>query len=208
MMVSQSAAVVGILAGHDGGWKPQRRGDGSVPFGPTLRHFAPHTLAGVAIGGAALAISVPLLVWMSPVVLGLLLAVPLVSWTARSQAGAAFARLGLLATPEQRDPPRVLRRAEHLAREMEAQGEPENGARRLFQDPGLLAAHAAMLPNGGHRAAGDYGPERLIARAKLEDARDFVQAMSSLTPRETAAALGDAEALERLAALARGTGAG
>ncbi|MBA4789596.1 MAG: glucans biosynthesis glucosyltransferase MdoH [Rhizobiales bacterium] len=208
MMVSQSAAVVGILAGHDGGWKPQRRGDGSVPFGPTLRHFAPHTLAGVAIGGAALAISVPLLVWMSPVVLGLLLAVPLVSWTARSQAGAAFARLGLLATPEQRDPPRVLRRAEHLAREMEAQGEPENGTVRLFQDPGLLAAHVAMLPNGGHRAAGDYGPERLIARAKLEDARDFAQAMASLTPRETAAALGDAEALERLAALARGTGAG
>ncbi len=35
MMVAQSAAVASILAGRDGGWQPQRRGDGSVPLGET-----------------------------------------------------------------------------------------------------------------------------------------------------------------------------
>ncbi|MCK0209708.1 glucans biosynthesis glucosyltransferase MdoH [Starkeya koreensis] len=204
MMVTQSAAVVGILAGRDGGWSPQRRGDGSVPLRATLRHFAPHTLFGLAMGGAALAISLPLFLWMSPVVLGLAIAAPLVAWTARSAAGARFARWGLLATPEEREPPPVLRRANEIADQLEAATLPGDAVHALLKRPELLAAHLAMLPHGGRRLAGDHAPERLVARAKLDDAGCLDEALAALTPRETAAALGDAEALDRLLRLRDG----
>ena len=48
-MLTQSAAVVSILAGRDGGWQPQRRDDGGVPFGQTARQYRNHTLFGLAL---------------------------------------------------------------------------------------------------------------------------------------------------------------
>lgn len=202
MMVAQSAAVASILSGRDGGWRPQRRGDGSVPFGETLRHFAPHTMFGLALGIAALLISVPLFLWMTPVILGLLLAVPLVGWTARSEAGRTFRSAGLLATPEEREPPEVLLRAARFAEAFEPVVAASEAVSRLAADPALLAAHRAMLPNGGRREAGDHDPERLVARAKAEDAGSLEEALAALTPREKSAALGDSEALDRLCLLA------
>ncbi|MCB4768582.1 glucans biosynthesis glucosyltransferase MdoH [Ancylobacter sp. Lp-2] len=197
-MLAQSAAVVSILAGRDGGWQPQRRDDGSVGARQTLIHFLPHTLFGLVLAGAAIAISLPLFFWMSPVVLGLVLAVPLVLWT-----GAARPLLaGVLRTPEESAPPAVLTRAKALAREIGGDAPPDEAASRLAADPVLLAAHRAMLPDEGERRPGDYAPERLVARAKLDDAPDLAAALSRLSAREKAAALSDRQALDRLLALA------
>jgi membrane glycosyltransferase len=200
-MVSQSAAVASILAGRDAGWQPQRRDDGTMPFRHTLRRFAPHTLLGLAFGGAAFAISDELFLWMTPVIAGLVLAVPVAAITASRGAGRALAAIGLLRIPEERAPPEVLERAAALAAARAADTVGEAVA-TLARDPALLAAHRAMLPAGGTRQKGDYAVERLIGRAKIEDARDLNEALALLTPREKAAALGDRVALERLMALA------
>lgn len=197
-MVAQSAAVATILAGRDGGWQPQRRDDGSVPFWETVKHYAPHTLFGMLLGAAAVAISLPLFFWMLPVVLGLVLAAPLVLWTSRARHGLA----GLLRTPEEAAPPPVLSRALSLTREIGGREDSGEAVARLHADPALLAAHRAMLPDYGERMPGDYAPERLVARAKAHDAPSLDAALALLTPREKSAALGDGEALERLLALA------
>ncbi|MCK0197685.1 glucans biosynthesis glucosyltransferase MdoH [Ancylobacter sp. 6x-1] len=202
MMMAQSAAVVSILAGRDGGWSPQRRGDGSVPFGETVRHFAPHTLFGILLGGAALAISLPLFLWMTPVILGLILAVPLVHGTSRQGIGSWFGRRGILAIPEERSPPPVVERAAAFYDEREGETQEYEAVERLAGDSLLLAAHRDMLASGGERQKGDYSPERLVAAAKIEDAADLASALSALTPREKAAALADRASLERLIALA------
>lgn len=197
MMVTQSSAVAGILAGRDGGWNPQRRDDGSVAVGQTMRHFAPHTLLGLALGGAALAISWPLFLWMTPVILGLVLAVPLVIWTALPGGGKAR----LLMTPEQGAPPPVLSRAFELTAQLGGHRDVEEAVSQLVANPVLLQAHRAMMPDFGERVPGDYAPERLVARAKVHDAPSLADALKLLTPREKAAALGDDKALERLLAL-------
>lgn len=196
-MLAQSAAVVTVLAGRDGGWQPQRRDDGSVGAGETMRHFLPHTLFGLALGGAAAAISWPLFLWMTPVVLGLILAVPLVLWT----SGVRRRLSPVLRTPEEAAPPPVLTRAKTLAAELSAMATPEEAVMRLRADPHLIAAHRAMLPDAGKRRSGDHGAERLVARAKIDDAARLSDALAILTAREKAAALGDAAALERLLAL-------
>lgn len=203
MMLIQSGGVVGILAGRDAGWQPQRRDDGSVPFLDLVSRYGGQTLLGVFLGAVAYLIAAPLFWWMSPVILGLVLSVPLAALTATRSWGAAFRRVGLLVIPEERHPPEVMVRAGQLVGELaEAGPAPSDAIARLAREPDLLAAHRAFLPLDGNRPHGDHSPERLVARAKIEDAPDLQSALKGLTPKEKAAALGDAEALERLMKLA------
>ncbi len=53
-------------------------------------------------------ISPALFWWMSPVILGLVLAVPLAAITASRAAGQGLRRIGLLTVPEERTPPAVM----------------------------------------------------------------------------------------------------
>ncbi len=73
MMIFQSVAVAEILLGRDAGWQVQRRDDGEVPREELIRKYALPTLFGVAMAASAYAVSLPLLLWMAPVIIGLLL---------------------------------------------------------------------------------------------------------------------------------------
>ena len=109
VMLTQSIDVVAILVGRDSGWNPQRRDDGGLPLREMVRRYRRHTVLGVVLGVAAWLVSPSLALWMSPVVLGLALAIPLAALT----AGATW-RLpgsGLLRIPEETRPPEVLARA-------------------------------------------------------------------------------------------------
>jgi len=99
-MVIQSGSVMGILLGRDTGWNPQRRDDGSIPLRDIVVRHRWHTLLGLVAGVAAFAIATSLFLWMSPTILGLVLAIP-ISWASGQLGlGLALKRRLLLATPE------------------------------------------------------------------------------------------------------------
>lgn len=110
----QSRGVAEVLAGKDSGWEAQRRDDGGLPVGELLRLYGGLTLAGVAAGVAAWMVSPALLAWMSPVVLGLVLAIPIVALGASRGAGLWLRRHRIFLTPEEQAPPAVLVRATAL----------------------------------------------------------------------------------------------
>ncbi|GHD69205.1 glucans biosynthesis glucosyltransferase H [Luteimonas padinae] len=110
----QSRGVAEVLAGKDSGWESQRRDDGSLPLRELLRLYGGLTLAGVVAGVAAWMVSPALLAWMSPVVLGLLLAIPIVALGASRTAGEWLRRRRIFLTPEESAPPPVLVRAGEL----------------------------------------------------------------------------------------------
>ena len=202
-MLTQSASVISILAGRDGGWQPQQREDGRVPFRETFRKYLPHTLTGLSLGLASWAVSWPLLWWMSPVVIGLAFAAPLAAITAARGPGRTLRRLGLLRTPEEAAPPTVVVEA----RTLQAQFTPPkmNGIDRLLADPVLLAAHRAMLPPP--RRPGDpFDPALLLGMAKLGEMHRLSE-VASLTLAERAAILADGTGLEAIEALSRSDGA-
>ncbi|WP_143046727.1 hypothetical protein AAFG13_17570 [Bradyrhizobium sp. B124] len=109
MMIFGSIAVVEILAGRDAGWQTQRRDDGTLERRQRYRKYGIPTLCGIAMAASAYAVSLPLLLWMSPVIAGLLFAVPIGALTARPTSGKLFT------IPEERAPPPVLRRANELS---------------------------------------------------------------------------------------------
>jgi membrane glycosyltransferase len=200
MMIFQSVAVGEILLGRDAGWQVQRRGNGEVPPREIIRKYALPTFIGIVMAISAFAVTLPLLLWMAPVVAGLVLAIPIAMLS--STAGADVRRSRLFNTPEQTAPPNVLLRANELADTLHrAVACP---LRELRNDPYLLSAHLKSL-RATPRIRGQIDPHLAIARAKIEDAENFDEASGYLNSREMFAVLNSRAVLTSLLQLPAGT---
>jgi membrane glycosyltransferase len=198
MMIFQSSAVGEILLGRDAGWQVQRRDDGEWPTSDLIRKYAVPTLFGVGMAASAFAVSLPLLLWMAPVIVGLLLCVPIAMLSSKGSNPNSR----LFRTPEQTAPPQVLIRANELANASdEAVACP---LLELRNEPRLLDAHLMNLPGDKPRNRGQINPHLAIARAKIEDAETFEEALGYLTARETFAVLNSPTMLRAVCAMPRG----
>jgi membrane glycosyltransferase len=130
-MLAHSLFVVGALTGLRLDWKSPAREAAALAWRDALRRVGMLALP-------ALALALLLLAWrghdarsphLAPLLLPLLLAVPLAVWTSAPRPGRALRRAGLLAVPEERQPPRALKRGQQ---------------QRGFAD--LLPAPAAAAP--------------------------------------------------------------
>jgi membrane glycosyltransferase len=199
MMIFQSTAVGEILLGRDAGWQVQRRDDGEVSRREIIRRYSLPTLIGIAMAVSAYAVSLPLLLWMAPVIAGLVLAIPIALLSSKVRE-----RSMLFATPEQAAPPRVLRRANELVSALDCP--PCSPLRELRENPELLAAHVSSLPNAS-RIRGQVDPHLAVARAKIDDAESFDEALGYLNRRETFAVLNSAAILQGILQLPSGRAA-
>jgi membrane glycosyltransferase len=197
MMIFQSRAVGEILLGRDSGWQVQRRDDGGLPRGELVRKYALPTLFGVAMAVIAYAVSLSLLFWMAPVIAGLLLSIPVAMLSSRPSDPNAR----LFRTPEETAPPQVLVRANELA--IVSGNVMASPVQDLIEDERLLENHLSNLPPDKRRNRGQVDPNLAIARAKIEDAESFREALSFLTERETFAVVNSPALLRVLSAMPR-----
>lgn len=113
-MYLQSRGVAEVLAGRDSGWDAQRRDDGTLPLSALARRYGGLTVFGAAAGVVAYVVSPALAAWMSPVIAGLVLSIPVVALTAARAPGEWLYRTGIFRTQEESRTPEVLVRAEAL----------------------------------------------------------------------------------------------
>ena len=202
MMLIQSGHVMHFVFGFDTGWDPQRRDDGSIPFAAIVARHRSHVAMGLLTLVAGLSISASLVAWMSPTILGLLLAIFLSWGTGLLSVGLALRRAGLLITPEEQIAPPVVARANFLASDpARPASEALSGLHALYADPQFRAFHVACLPRRQKRRNGDISPEWALADAKLSDAETIDEAISWLRPEERMAILLDQALIARLALL-------
>ncbi|WP_414470878.1 glucans biosynthesis glucosyltransferase MdoH [Microvirga sp. M2] len=202
LMLIQSGSVFQILLGRDTGWQPQRRDDGSIPFGDIVRRHRAHTVLGALAGISAFMIATSLFLWMSPTIIGLLLAIPLSWLSGQLGAGLALKRLGLLLTPEEHRPPSIAVRANELQVRNAALGfDDEDSLRAIYADAALRERHIEMLPPAAARKRGIIETERALAEAKLADAETIEDAVKWLHPKERMVVLHDRGLLNRLVRL-------
>ncbi|KMO41698.1 glucosyltransferase [Methylobacterium variabile] len=201
-MLVQSGSVIQILLGRDTGWNPQRRDDGSIPWSDIVRRHRWHTILGLVAGVSAFAIATSLFLWMSPTILGLVLAIP-ISWASGQLAlGLALKRAGLLMTPEEREPPPIATAARAIEARNAALGyDDADGLRALHADPDLQAGHLAFLPPAEPRPRGALQPDHVMAQAKVVEAETIDEAAAWLTPKERMVLLHDRALLDRLGRL-------
>jgi len=200
MMMIQSGAVFQILFGGDTGWKPQRRDDGSMPLRDIVRRHRGHVALGIVTGIITYLISPSLFAWMSPTILGLLLAI-LVSWTTGMvSVGLALRKAGLLWTPEEREPPAIADRANALQAHY-GDFDVVDGISAIHGDARLRERHTALLPHLPRRHRGEIDRDHVVAEAKIADAETVADIAAWLSTREKVIALQDRALVAMIAQL-------
>jgi len=189
-MVAQSRFVFDILRGHDTGWAPQRRDDGTIDFATAAHNHRGHVLVGLILSGISLGISLDLFLWLLPVTGGLVMSA-CTSWMSGSlRFGGGLSHLAILRTPEEKRrtcAPILARFEERIAR-MPA---PERGMiLALARDRGLRDWHFGQLvPDPGLDRP--FDPDLVVARAKAAREHDAARLDAWLTAREATALLHD-----------------
>ncbi|MCB1231231.1 MAG: glucans biosynthesis glucosyltransferase MdoH [Verrucomicrobiae bacterium] len=147
-MLFHTHFVMANLFGGTVGWSAQTRGAKGTTLEEAVVVHLPHFVTALVVGIVAVAINPVLFWWLSPVLAGLLLSVPLSVWTSRAKSGRAFRNEGLFVTPEEKQPPREV--AEALARS----GNPAPRVAGIIDavlDPFLNAVHVSLLRRAHRR---------------------------------------------------------
>ena len=110
-MLAHSLFVVVALTGIKLDWKSPPREAAAVPWRIALSQLAPMTFVVAALAVGIALIDASALVWLAPVGLPLLLAIPLTVMTSQIALGTALRERGFLLIPEESRSPAVLRRA-------------------------------------------------------------------------------------------------
>ena len=106
MMLYHTRFVASVLAGRDIRWEAQVREGNTLGWREAWAGGAWWiTLAGAVWGAVTLYASPVFLLWLSPILTGLLLAAPLIRWTSSRAPGAWTRRRGLLLVPSETAPP-------------------------------------------------------------------------------------------------------
>ena len=97
MMLLQSRHVFEVFLGRDSGWNPQRRDGGGTSWGDAWHFHKRDMLLAAMTGVIFWFLSPSLLAWVSPALLGLLLAVPLSRASGSEWLGAVAVQGGAAA---------------------------------------------------------------------------------------------------------------
>lgn len=191
----QTRFVLITLLGSRARWTAQERNDVGTPLAEAARRHWGLTLIGVAWGAVAWRWVPDLFLWLSPVIAGLVLSIPLSALSSRASLGRRFARAGLLLTPEETHPPEVLRRLRaHLRAPGRSNGVPRGALERVLADPAVRALHLAMLPVQDGDALAMHRCEGIELKVRIEGP-------GALTEVEVHDLLLSRTSIERLAAI-------
>ena len=154
LVVFQTKFVAAILLRRNVGWPTQQREDRVTTWSEALRAHGSQMLLGIAAGAVTWFYVPGFFWWFTPVIAGLVLAVPVSVLTSRSSLGDAAARLGLFLTPQEVAPAEVVRRYRSLVETTAAEksGWPDEVAPSqplwlsALLNPRVYALHRRLLP--------------------------------------------------------------
>jgi membrane glycosyltransferase len=166
IMVAHTLMVAGIILGRAVGWGSQNREADGTSWPEALRVHAFPTVLGAGWTAIALKIDPLFAAWMAPILLGLVLAAPVSVWTSRSRYGKALARRGILATPEEIDPPEIILLANQASAAVDPALDASVPARRgvvaAVVDPYVNGMHVSLLDPSEPSALGEALAERCL----------------------------------------------
>jgi membrane glycosyltransferase len=195
LMIFHSRFVIYTILGKGVRWVTQRRKlDGGVDWVEILLNFWPVSVLGLAWGVVAWFVSPAFLLWISPILISLLLAIPVAVLVSGTRTGRRF---NLFLTPEEAEPPGVLQAMEQNLDEVKGRLrlQPElerfHGLMQVFLDPYINGLHVSLLRR---RRNID------VSRGYLDEiaARLIQQGPQSLTTQEIKAMIHDTDTVTNL----------
>jgi membrane glycosyltransferase len=199
LMLFHSWFIGLTLSGRKVSWGAQHRG-GSDDFtlaDAALAHWA-QTVIGLVGAFLVYSVSLTLALWMSPILAGLILSIPLSYLTGSRQLGLSLRAHGIFETPEESDPlPELSQLAAATAVRRETPQPPRDlrshfGILQAVLDPYVNAVHVSLL-----RTKYDPGPETEERFSALRE-RLLHEGPKALSPADRKALLMDAESMHLL----------
>jgi membrane glycosyltransferase len=197
LMLFHTKFIVLTLCRRSVGWKTQRRGrDGESDWGESLAAHAGQT--GLGLGWLALAwwINPTLALWMSPILAGFILSIPVSFFTGRTGLGLGLKRAHILLTPEESTPlpelDRVQQRVAERAHAPTLVSVTDGGLLEAVTDPCINAIHVSQL-----RTKENPAPANELRFAALRT-RLLREGPAALTRSEKLALMLDADSMTRL----------
>jgi membrane glycosyltransferase len=163
LMMHHTRIISSILFGRTVSWGAQaRRAQGQ--FSIIVRSEWTTSLLGALLLGSLLAFAPELTLWLAPLWLPSLFAIPLSLLASTEFLGQALRRMGILSVPSETEPDELLLRAEDMR--ALTMGDACARFRDLVLDPVLNHAHVArLLAVATEKQADEDARERLIAKA-------------------------------------------
>lgn len=195
-MLIQTRQIGEILSGRDAGWEAQHRSGHMPGWGTVWRRHFWHVVLGVATLIVLADFSPAQLIWLSPILAGLILS-PLVSRYSASRAlGRLARRRHLLTTPEEHNPTPVLNEATTRARNIRQKiGPVQDIATSIGSDRARLGLHETMTSTTPPETV-NARLAHIAAAAKLAHATNRGEALEFLGQEETIALLSQRDLLE------------
>jgi membrane glycosyltransferase len=154
MMLLHTRFVVATLLGTKVTWNAQSREDRAVPLGDAVRTHFGHTVIGCVVGGLVWAFAPEMLPWLSPVLLGLILAIPVAMLLGSARVGRWLADRDLLLISEEIDRPALLQTPDDPAAHNSRSRALTEPLTEMLHDPTFYALHIGILrATDGHRPA-------------------------------------------------------
>ncbi len=202
MMLIHCGLVLDVVRGRDSGWKAQARGDAGIPWSTALRRHAWHMTVGVVLLLAGLSISWEMVAWLSPALVGMLLAAPLSRFTASPAVGRASRRVGILRVPAEGKPAPIERDKLAADGDFRAALAETPDLITIASDARLLQRHLALLDH--QRPPRDpVDPVMATVDVKIRDAKYLEDAVGRLDAAERSCVQSMPDLLLRLSGLPR-----
>ena len=186
MMVAHSMMVISILSSRSVGWGNQNRETDGTQWRDAFRVHAPQTILGIIWTAVAWQIGPTFLGWMSPILIGLILAAPVSVWTSRSRYGKALLRHKILATPEELDPPAVILLADDATAAvdpaLDASREARRGVVAAVVDPYVNSVHVSVLELAELRDSEEALAERCLLEGPAALSKEELSELLYLAP--------------------------
>ncbi|MFT4175579.1 MAG: glucans biosynthesis glucosyltransferase MdoH [Luteolibacter sp.] len=167
IMAAHTLIVLSIISGKAVGWGNQsRETDGTAWVDAFSFHSIPFIM-GIVWTYVAFQINPMFVAWMSPILLGLILSVPVSVITSRARYGQALRRKKILCTPEELHPPEIIRLADAATAAvdpaLDASSESRRGLIAAVVDPYVNGVHVALLENSEFTPEEEQLAERCLA---------------------------------------------
>ncbi len=189
-MLAHSWFLFSIVAGRATGWTTQTRDDRALPFWLVVKSFWVHTLIGAAATYLLYRFAPQSLPWFLPLLIGLILAIPVVEITSSLRLGEALARARTFLVPSETTTIPVLARARQLLARRAAMRDGSDYRRLVLDDPSVMALHLRLLKEAPPSL--EMPPAKLAALAEAARRRET----SAFSRQDWVALLSDPESLE------------
>ncbi len=147
-MLYHSLFVITTLLGFTVRWNTQNRDASGTTWAQAIRFHWWGVFIGMVWGGLIAIVNPPFFLWLSPIVAGLAISIPLSVWTSRSSVGLKAMRWGLFLTPAETFPPAEVAALNKLMRRPTYHSPfriaPDSGFIRAVVIPKTFALHLSL----------------------------------------------------------------